>query len=195
MIVPASFRGIPATLHLMVFSMLLSAALCGELALGQDAGAPAQPQNATPPSQEAAKPQDPSQASDTKKPKKVWTNENLSGANGSVSVVGDPRNLPKNKPGANKPADAQYAASVKKQLEKLQAQIDDIDKQLADFKRFNSGEPSPTSGSVQLHKGYSRDPVDAQMKALETKKKDLQAKMDALLDDARKRGVEPGQLR
>jgi hypothetical protein len=30
---------------------------------------------------------------------------------------------------------------------------------------------------------------------LQDKKKDLEAKTDALLDEARKRGVEPGQLR
>jgi hypothetical protein len=30
---------------------------------------------------------------------------------------------------------------------------------------------------------------------LQDKKKDLQSKMDALLDEARKKGVEPGELR
>ena len=62
------------------------------------------------------------------KPKKVWTNENLSGASGTVSVVGEAKG--KEKPVSSKPADAQYIASVRKQLEKLQGQIEDIDKQL-----------------------------------------------------------------
>lgn len=33
------------------------------------------------------------------------------------------------------------------------------------------------------------------MRVLQEKKKDLQAQIDALLDEARKKGVEPGQLR
>src|SRR5260370_25745454 len=77
---------------------------------------------------------------ETKKPKKVWTNENLSGANGAVSVVGDPKNKPK--PASSKPANAQYVASVRKQLDKLQGEVAGVDKQLLDLKNFSEGEPS-----------------------------------------------------
>jgi hypothetical protein len=34
-----------------------------------------------------------------------------------------------------------------------------------------------------------------QIRVLQDQKKDLQSKIDALLDEARKKGVEPGQLR
>jgi hypothetical protein len=144
-------------------------------------------------SQPTAQQQDPSTSADTKKPKKVWTDENLSGAQGPVSVVGDPKNKPKT--GAPKPADAQYISSVRKQLEKLQKQIDDTNKQLVDLKNFSQGDSSANASGIKLNKSYNREPIAVQIRVLEEKKKDLQGQMDALLDEARKKGVEPGQLR
>ena len=145
----------------------------------------------------APAPQSPSQDSSTpaeaKKPKRVWTNENISGANGTVSVVGDPKNKPK--PAPSKPVDAQYVASVRRQLDKLQAQIADIDKQLVDLKNFSEGKPSTSASGMKLNKGYEREPIEVQMRALQAKKKDLESKVDALLDEARKKGVESSQLR
>jgi hypothetical protein len=132
---------------------------------------------------------------ETKKTKKVWTEDNLSDARGTVSVVGDAKNASKGKPSSDKAADAQYIASVRKQLEKYQEQIADIDKQLVDLKNFSSGEPSSGASGIRLNKSYDREPIEVQIRALQEKKKDLQAKSDALLDEARKKGVEPGQLR
>jgi chaperonin cofactor prefoldin len=138
-------------------------------------------------------PQDSSTSADAKKPKKVWNNENLSGAQGPVSIVGDPKNKPKT--GAPKPADAQYIASARQKLEKLQKQIDDANKELADLKKFSQGDSSANGTGIILYKNYKREPIAVQIRALEDKKKDLQAQIDALLDEARKKGVEPGQLR
>jgi len=126
------------------------------------------------------------------KPKKLWTNENLSDANGPVSVVGDPKHPTKGK--TDTPADPQYIANTRKQLEKLQSELDDTDRQLAALKNFTSGEPSPSAGK-QLNKGYNLTPVDQQIQSLQEKKKQTQSKIDTLLDEARKKGVEPGQLR
>ena len=67
-------------------------------------------------------------------------------------------------------------------------------KQIAKLKEFNAGEPLGTD-ERQLHKGYNMEPVDQQIQALEKKKAEAQAKIDALLDEARKKGIEPGQLR
>ncbi|HXY23600.1 MAG TPA: hypothetical protein VEI73_03065, partial [Candidatus Acidoferrum sp.] len=88
-----------------------------------------------------------------------------------------------------------YVASVRKQLEKLQKQIDDIDKQVVDLKNFSKGESSNNASGIKLNKSYNREPIEVQIRALEDQKKDLQAQIDALLDEARKKGVEPGQLR
>lgn len=132
---------------------------------------------------------------DAKKTKKVWTNDNLKDANGAVSVVGGAKDTAKGNSNAAKPVDPKYLASVRQQKEKLQRQMDDIDKQITDLKNFKSGEPSTTSSGVALDKRYEREPIEVQIRALQDKKKDLQSKMDAVLDEARKKGVEPGQLR
>jgi len=91
--------------------------------------------------------------------------------------------------------DAQYVASVRKQLDKLQGQVADIDKQLVDLKNFSEGEPSTSASGMKLNKSYDREPIEVQMRALRNKKKHVESKIDALLDEARKRGVESSQLR
>ena len=136
---------------------------------------------------------DPAAASSAKKSKKIWTNEDVPDMGRPVSVVGDGRDA-KNKSAAQKPADPQYVATVRKQLEKLRGQLADADKELATLKNFNDGESVGTSDR-ELHKGYNSQPILQQMANLEIKKKDLQAKIDTLLDEARQKGVEPGQLR
>jgi len=138
-------------------------------------------------------PQDSAPPAETKKPKKVWTNDDVPRSNGGVSVVGDPKNKPK--PTSSKPVDAQYVASVRKQLDKLQGQVADIDKQLVDLKNFSEGEPSTSASGMKLHKSYSSEPIEVQMRALRNKKRDLESKIDVLLDEARKKGVESSQLR
>ena len=172
----------PRSLSVLLFFMLFASAAAAQTP-------------ATNPPAPAAPAQNPAPPPETKKAKKVWTEENLSDAHGTVSVVGDPKNASKGKPAVGKPADAQYIASVRKQLEKYQEQIADIDKQLMDLKNFSSGEPSSGASGIRLNKSYDREPIEVQIRALQEKKKDLQAKSDALLDEARKRGVEPGQLR
>jgi len=172
----------PRSLPLPVFVMLFAAAAAAQ-SPATSSPAPAAPvQNPAPPDE-------------TKKPKKVWTNDNLSDANGTISVVGDSKNASKAKPATGKPADPQYIATVRKQLDKYQEQIVDIDKQLVDLKNFSSGEPSSGASGIRLNKSYDREPIEVQIRVLQEKKKDLQEKTDALLDEARKKGVEPGQLR
>lgn len=130
---------------------------------------------------------------DTKKTKKVWTNEDVGGLTGTVSVVGNSKNPGKS--GSGSKADAQYIANTRKELAKLQTQMDDTDKQLADLTSFSEGKAPATSSGYQINKGYNREPVDQQISGLQAKKKQLQGKIDALLDEARKKGVEPGDLR
>jgi len=127
------------------------------------------------------------------KTKKVWTNEDVSGLGGTISVVGDARNG-KSKGTAQGAPDAQYIATVRKQLEKLRGQMAAADKEIASLKDFAAGEPVSTSDR-EFHKNYGNQPIQQQIEGLQTKKKDLQSQIDALLDEARKKGVEPGQLR
>src|SRR4029077_21127498 len=152
----------------------------------------AQPQDSNAPARPAPS-QDSSTPAEAKKPKKVWTNDDVPRSNGAVSVVGDPKNAPK--PVSPKPVNAQYVASVRKQLDKLQGQVADIDKQLVDLKNFSEGEPSTSASGMKLRKSYSSEPIEVQMRALRNKKRDLESKIDVLLDEARKKGVESTQLR
>lgn len=144
----------------------------------------------------ASQTQNPSASADAKKPKKVLTNEDLSNSTGKISVVGNGQNNPGGKPKAvpTKAANSQYVASVRNQIEKLLTQIVDVDKQITDLKNFQAGEPSTNASGVQLDKRYEREPIEVQIRALQSKRKDLQAKLDALYDEARKKGVESGEL-
>lgn len=144
----------------------------------------------------ASQTQNSSASTDAKKPKKVLTNEDVSNSTGKISVVGNGQNNPGSKPksAAPKAATAQYVASVRNQLEKLLKQMVDVDKQIADLKNFKAGEPSTNSSGVPLDRRYERAPVEVQIRALQDKKKDLQSKIDALYDEARKKGVESGEL-
>ncbi len=149
------------------------------------------PASATSNTQPATNPTAPA---DAKKAKKVWTNEDVGGLTGPVSVVGGSKST--KKPSADSSADGQYIANTRKELAKLQGQLDDTNKQLADLKDFSDGKGSGLSGGgYQINKSLNRVPVDQQITALQAKKKDYEEKIAALLDDARKKGVEPGQLR
>jgi hypothetical protein len=156
----------------------------------------AQSPNSSSPQDFASSPVSPTTASsENKKPKKVWTNENLSEANGAVSVVGNPKAGAKSPSSPVKSVDAKYIGDTKKQLEKLQGEISDLDKQINQLKNFSAGEPASYSGATKINKSYNRDPVNIQIQELQDKRKQTQAQIDALLDEARKKGVEPGQLR
>jgi ribosomal protein L18 len=133
-------------------------------------------------------------AADAKKTKKVWTNDDVNGLSGPVSVVGNSK-TPGKTGGAGTKADPQYIANTRKELAKLQSQMDDTNKQLADLTDFSAGKAAATSSGYQINKGYNREPVDQQITGLQAKKKELQGKIDALVDEARKKGVEPGDLR
>lgn len=161
------------------------------------AATPASAQKADPNSPPpASQTQNPPASPDAKKPKKVLTNEDLSNSTGKISVVGNGQNNSANKPKAAAPksANPQYVASVRSQLEKLLKQIVDVDKQITDLKNFKAGEPSTNASGVQMDRRYEREPVEVRIRALQDKRKDLQARLDALYDEARKKGVESGEL-
>ena len=124
-------------------------------------------------------------------PKKVWTNDNLPDASRKISVVGtkSDQTYP-----LTKTADPATVERIRKELKKLQGQVEAIKKQLASYKEFKEGEAVSASG-YQVDKGYGRIPVEQQMIMLEKKKKDLETQIDEQLDEARKKGIDPGQLR
>ncbi len=91
-------------------------------------------------------------------------------------------------------ANASEISRLRKELQKLRADLEKIDKQIHDLKQFNAGETTGSAG-MQLHRGYSSAPVPDQIKQLEEKKKWIEGRIEALEDDSRKQRIEPGQLR
>ena len=170
-------------------------AICGALSCS-----PCFAQNPPPPATQSTAPvpaasptPPPNPPWNAKKTKKVWTNEDVGELTGPVSVVGNSKNPGKSGTGAK--VDAQYIVNTRKELAKLQTQLDDTEKQLADLTSFSEGKAPATSGGYQFNKGFNREPVDQQITGLQAKKKELRGKIDALFDEARKKGVEPGDLR
>jgi hypothetical protein len=141
------------------------------------------------------------------KPKKVWTNEDLWEAGGTISVVGNPQSSATNKAAQPRQAkststkppdgtvDAKTLAAVRQQLQKLQADLTLVDQQLTDLKGFSKGDAKGTGTLSTNTFQYSTASVEDQLKQLQTKKANIQAAIDNLLDGARASGIEPGQLR
>jgi len=137
------------------------------------------------------------------KPKKVWTNEEISGVggDGAISVVGrasggdsnpSSNNFQKTAPGSS--ARDKRAAAYRDRLHQLNNQLEAIDKKISQLRNFKADNSSP-SGGIDMHHGYYMTPVEDQVKELEAKKKQIQTQIDAVEDQARKNGFEPGQLR
>jgi hypothetical protein len=137
-----------------------------------------------------------------KKPKKVWTEDDISKV-GGISVVGDSsasapvpgRSSSQANGGASDDsAQGKQLDYYRDQLRQLQAQLDVTDKKISDLRNFKADNTS-ASGGINPNHGYSMTPIPDQIKQLEDKKKEIQDKIDAVTDEARKKGIEPGQLR
>ncbi len=125
------------------------------------------------------------------KPKKVWTNDDVAAASPGVTVAAKAATSPT--PSATG-ANARLAAQLQGKLEKLQSQLKGVDTQLDELKRFQAGELSGDAGR-QLHKAYSSAPIPEQIAKLEEKRNNLQEQIEAIYEEARKKGILPGQLR
>jgi prefoldin subunit 5 len=199
-----------------LFSLLV---LCGAAAVaisGQSSGssqsqgqsqgqsqAQAQPAAGSSSATSTAKSSDAKTAPDPakKKPKKVWTDDDISKVGGTISVVGDSsapqtdhNSAPANS--ANTPTNEQDAQIkyYRDQLQPLQAQLDATEKKIEDLRSFKA-DNSSASGGINPNKGYTMTPVADQIKQLEDQKKQIQDKIDVVIDEARKKGISSGQLR
>jgi len=137
------------------------------------------------------------------KPKKVWTNDEVSnvGGEGAISVVGKAGGGDSNRSSNNFQKTAtgpgardKQAAAYRDRLHQLNNQLETIDKKISQLRNFKADNTSP-SGGINMNHGYYMTPVEDQVKELEEKKKQVKAQIDAVEDQARKNGFEPGQLR
>lgn len=135
-----------------------------------------------------------------KKPKKVWTNDEIAKTSGGVSVVGGANSPSSSAAKKQDSADAKYDPrqrqinDYKDQLAKLQSQVDAIDSRINQLKNFKGENTSPSNG-INLSQGYDMVPIADQIKQLEDKKKQLRAKMDDIETDAHKNGITSDDLR
>jgi chromosome segregation ATPase len=191
--------------------ILFSAFTCPAQSSGSGAPAPSEPSkpSAQAPASEvnAAAPKDEKSDKDPakKKPKKVWTNEEMRTLQGKISVVGDPElanassesrkwNDDSDSGNGNNLEREKAIANYREQLRQLRQQQDGIDKKITDFRNFKADNASP-SGGINVRNRYTMTPAEDQIRQLEDQKKQIQAKIDAIEDEARKNGIEPGELR
>jgi len=172
--------------HSTKFALLFGAcALCAFVANAQ------QQTDSTPNSAQNSAGATASKTATDKKTKKVWTDDDLHGL-GGVSVVGDAKRSGKEHSSQINGKDG-VAAEYKKQLIKLQTQLDDVNKKLAELRNFNGD--NGTSTAIQTNHRLSRASVSDQISQLETKKAQLTEQIQKVYDDARHNGIEPGALR
>ena len=158
----------------------------------------ATPPPASQPTTPAANSQTPSPAGKTEKTKKVWTNEEVGDLQGPVSVVGT-----KHSSDGSTTQASQNGATASRQgkiqryriaIAELRKKIDAADQRIARYKNFKADDSSP-NGGINPNKGYSMVPLDEQVKQLEAKKKQMLASIEELENQAKKEGIEPGELR
>jgi hypothetical protein len=172
-------------------------ALVGASAQLQDSATPAAPTQNAPP----AAPQGPASSPAKPKPKRVWTNENLSDAGGTISVVGSASDKTSSKPesrpksAADNSIDPRLVARLREQLLRFQAQLAVIDQQLSNLKGLRKGDSKNAGGLAANTWGYNSSPIEEQIRQLQAKKTKVQAAIDEIIDGARANGIEPGQLR
>ena len=179
---------------LLLVSGILPALCCSQG--GQPATPPASTQQS---SSTAGGPAAPAPGKN-EKTKKVWTNDEVGSLQGTVSVVGADR------PAERQPQSRQNGSSVaadvrrgkilryRAAIAELQKKIEAADRRIAEFKNFKAEDSSP-SGGINPNRGYSMVPTDVQVKQLEEKKKQLLGNIEDLENQAKKEGIEPGELR
>jgi len=142
----------------------------------------------------------PSKISDTTKKPKVWTNDDLGSLKGRVSVVGE-KNQPESQSPYVKDSHREqpdpHAARVREYrdaIDQLRTQIERAEARIAQLKDFKAENQGP-SGGINPNRAYSMVPPEEQRKQLEARKKELQAKIEDLENQARQEGLDPGELR
>jgi len=188
---------------LVTAAFLLSGSVSLRAGQSSNSGSQATSDTAKPTTQSTASATETTTEKAKTKPKKVWTNDEIAsaGGDGAISVVGkvgggdsnpSSNNLQKTAPGAS--ARDKQAATYRDRLHQLNNQLEAIDKKISQLRNFKADNSSP-SGGIDMHHGYYMTPVEDQVKEMEEKKKQVQAQIDAVEDQARKNGFEPGQLR
>jgi hypothetical protein len=188
-------RGLRLGIFLLALAFACSAQTEDAANKGSAGAKPATPTDKTAPKQDV-------QATpEKKKPKKVWTNDEVATLPGKVSVVGQLHQGVEysQQMEGDSSSDKGYGQerqidSYRQQIGELRKQIDGVDQRITQLKNFKGENGSPTGG-INPNKGYNMVPLEDQVQQLEAKKKQLQGQIDDLENEARKNGIDPGKLR
>jgi hypothetical protein len=117
-------------------------------------------------------------AAKAKKPKKVWTEDEMGKLDSKVSVVGGDTAGGKNSNYSGPKNDA--ADSYRNRLAPLRRQIDDLNNEIQQMRNA---------------KGSPRENIDSQVQIREAKRAKIQEQINEIEEEARRHGIEPGLLR
>ena len=104
------------------------------------------------------------------------------------------RNKLGNEPPEKSPEETRDAAWYRKQLAPLYAQLKSLDREVQKLKNFRGNNAAPEAG-LRYGGRYNMTPLAEQLKQLESRKKSLQSNIEDIEREARRKGIEPGELR
>jgi hypothetical protein len=139
--------------------------------------------------------QDPAQK---REPEKIWTNDDLQGL-AARPLTNTPAARSSEESPQTTPVEKHYVRAKDpkwyvSQLKPLQTQIDDIDSQLRRLRQARK-DGRGTVGAVALDQDAEGVTTDAQIQILEQRRKRLLLQIDALEDQSRRNGLDPGDVR
>ena len=113
-----------------------------------------------------------------KKQKKVWTEDEMGKLNSKVSVVGGSSGAAQ---GSTNPGPKNANAdSFRSRLAPLRQQLEDLDKEIQEMKTA---------------KGSPRENIESQVQIRQARRAKIQEQIERIEEEARRQGIEPGQLR
>jgi predicted lipid-binding transport protein (Tim44 family) len=198
-------RAVPLALPLLMLLLVMtwphSAAFCQSQSSQQSQSqsqSQAQPEQKQDSVADAAK----KAQKDKPKAKKVFTEDDLSGKSGGVSVVGDANAAPKsNTPGAKPSGDAskavrdeEYWRGRASQIRELMAATDAAINNLKEEIKKNGATGFDAQTGLKDNVIYVDD-RNARLKQLEQRRQDLDKQMDLLEEEGRKSGAQPSWFR
>jgi hypothetical protein len=177
------------------------------LSLAAFFAAPARAQNspATPPTEQAQPAAAPQANAPDAKPagapqlaKRVWTNENMpshdpagaSASQGSNGSTVAPNGGARPKASTSNKDEKWY----RDQISKLQAKLPALDQGIADLQAAINGKPTGNGETSSRPRGVKTDDWATQLRDLQKQRDDILARIDALKDEARHKGVSPNAM-
>lgn len=140
----------------------------------------------------------PSSTSPSNATKKVWTEEEMAGLHKKgADSISQPRSTPNPDtpaPHVKGTASNRDAKWYHDQILKLQAKLPPLEKNIAELQAVLGGKPTGDAATSSRPRGVKTDDWAIQLAAAQKQRDDILAKIAALEDEARHKGVSPNAL-